>query len=119
MAGDRWADRLRHHHERDEEVTETKPATFKQGVPKSQKNGIYGIEDELVAEAGMPIVAIVTFEIEKVILEEISDERYPVVAITHIEPLRDAKAAKIATGLLEDAYKVRTAEGALDLGSVD
>jgi len=97
-------------------MTEIKPAVFKQGVPKAQKNGLYGIEADLIAEAGMSVVAVVTFEVARVIHEELGDERYPVLEITHIEPIRDEKAAKAATLLLEDAYKIRTAEGALDMG---
>lgn len=100
-------------------MTEIKPATFKQGVPKAQKNGLFGIEEKLIAEAGMPVIAVVLFDVARVVHEELADERYPVLEITHIEPIRDEKAAKVATGLLEDAYKVRTEEGALDLGSVD
>ena len=99
--------------------TEIKPAVFKQGVPKAAKNGLYGMEADLIAEAGVAVVAVVTFEVARVIHEELADERYPVMEITHIEPMRDGKAAKAATLLLEDAYKIRTAEGALDLGSDD
>lgn len=100
-------------------MTEIKPATFKQGVPKSQHNGLFGIEEQLIAEAGLPVVAVVTFEVARVVHEELADERYPVLEISHIEPMRDPKAAKAATVLLEEAYKIRTSEGALDLGSVD
>lgn len=100
-------------------MTEIKPTAFKQGVPKAQKNGLYGIEEQLITEAGMPVIAVVYFETVRVVHEELADERYPIVEISHIEPIRDPKAAKVAAGLLEDAYKIRTEEGALDLGSVD
>jgi hypothetical protein len=99
-------------------MTETKPTSFKNGVPKAERNGMFGAEDRLIelAKQGGTVTAIVTYSVPKVIHDEIADERYPVAQIDHIEPLFEKKAADAAVKLLETAYKARTSEGALDLG---
>lgn len=96
---------------------DTKPTSFARGVPAEQSNGFYGIEDDLIEEAGgEPIVAIVTYQVDEVVEKHVAGERYPVVKIKHIEPLREQKAAEAAIKLRDAAYKKRTGENALDLG---
>lgn len=100
-------------------MTEIKPAAFKNGVPKAERNGFFGIEHELVEEGGERIVAIVTYEVVRVMHEEIEDEKYPVLEIKHIEPLRSGTAEAAAIKLRDEAYKARTSQDALDLGDID
>lgn len=101
--------------------TELKPTAFKQGVPKSERNGMFGNELRLIgaAKAGDRITAIVTYEVPKVIHDEIADETYPVVEAVHIEPIFDEKRAEAAVKLQAAEYKKRTGENALDLGDMD
>lgn len=100
-------------------MAEIKRATFKNGVPKAERNGFYGIEEEIIAEAGERIVAVVTYEVVRVIHEEIEDEKYPVLEIKHIEPIRSEKDAAVVLKVRDAAYKKRTGENALDLGDED
>lgn len=96
---------------------ETKPTSFARGVPAEQANGFFGIEDDLIEEAGgEPIIAIVTYVVDEVVEKRVAGEQYPVLKIRHIEPLRDQKAAEAAVKLRDAAYKKRTGENALDLG---
>lgn len=97
-------------------MTELKPAALKQGMPKAERNGLFGNEEQLIelAREGKPLVAVVTFVLPKVIHDEIADERYPVVEIAHIEPIFGDDSAVVK--LRDKAYKARTGENALDLG---
>lgn len=101
-------------------TTETKPTSFKNGVPKADRNGLFGAEEKLIdiAKQDGQVTAIVTYSVPRVMHDEVADERFPVVQIDHIEPLFEKKAADAALKLREAAYKARTAEGALDLGEV-
>lgn len=99
-------------------MTEIKPAALKQGMPKAERNGLFGNEEKLIelARAGKPLVAIVTFMIPKVPHEEIEDVRWPVAEMAHIEPLFEEAPEAAAIKLRDKAYKARTGENALDLG---
>ncbi|WP_137843821.1 hypothetical protein [Microbacterium sp. 2FI] len=99
---------------------ETKPTSFARGVPPEERNGLYGIEDDLMeAGGGEPVVAVVVYAVDEVVHKEIAGERYPVVKVVHIEPLRDEKSVAAALRLRDAAYKARTGENALDLPEVD
>lgn len=102
-------------------MTENKPTAFANGVPKAERNGMYGNEDLLIerAKSATPVVAIVVYSVPKVIHDEIADERYPIAQIDHIEPLFDDKSAAAAIKLRDVAYKARTGENALDLPEVE
>lgn len=93
-----------------------KPTSFKSGVPKAERNGFFGIEEEIIADAGDRIVAIVTYEVIRVMHEELEDEKYPVVEATHIEVLRDPESQVAVMALLQASHKARTSVGTLDLG---
>lgn len=96
---------------------DTKPTSFARGVPAEQSNGFYGIEDDLIEEAGgEPIVAVVTYVVDEVVEKRVAGEQYPVLKIKHIEPLRSQKAADAAIKLRDEAYKARTGRDTLDLG---
>lgn len=99
-------------------MTEMKPTSFKNGVPKAERNGMFGSEEQLaeIAKSGAQLLAVVTYSVPKVMHDEIADERYPVVQIDHIEPLFDEKPAAAAQKLRDQAYKARTGMDALDLG---
>jgi hypothetical protein len=99
---------------------ETKPTSFARGVPAEQANGFYGIEDELIEEAGGEvIVAVVTWVVDEVVEKRVAGEQYPVLKMKHVEPLRTQKAADAAIKLRDEAYKARTGQDALDLPEVD
>ncbi|MFF2631998.1 hypothetical protein ACFVR6_03855 [Microbacterium sp. NPDC058021] len=99
---------------------ETKPTSFARGVPAEERNGFYGIEDDLIAGAGgQQLVAVVTYSVDEVVSKAIAGEQYPVVKATHIEVLHDEKAVAAALKLRDAAYKKRTGENALDLPEVD
>ena len=88
------------------------------GVPAEQANGFYGIEDDLIEEAGgEQIVAVVTFVVDEVVEKRVAGEQYPVLKMKHIEPLRVQADAEAAIKLRDAAYKKRTGENALDLGA--
>ena len=102
-------------------TTEIKPTAFKNGAPKAERNGMFGNELRLIeaATAGDRITAIVTYEVPKVLHDEVADEKYPIVAPVHIEPLFDEDRAEAARALQSAEYKARTGEGALDFGDMD
>lgn len=102
-------------------MTDIKPTTFKQGVPKAERNGMFGSEEQLIeiAKAGRQVVAIVTYAVPKVIRDEIADERYPLAEIVQIEPLFDEAKAAAAIKLRDEAYTERTGQDALVLPDVD
>lgn len=99
---------------------ETKPTSFARGVPAEERNGFFGLEDDLIASAGdRQIVAVVTYSVDEVVSKQIAGEQYPVVKATHIEPLHEEKQIAAALKLRDAAYKVRTGQNALDLPEVD
>lgn len=102
-------------------MTEIKPVVLKQGVPKAERNGLFGAEERLIeiARAGETLIAIVRFAVPKVPHEEIEDVRWPVVEIAHIEPMFTAKEDTAAEKLLAAAYKARTGLNALPLAELD
>lgn len=102
-------------------MTDIKPTSFKNGVPKAERNGMFGNEEKLIelAKAGTRLVAIVTYDIPRVMHDEIADETYPVVSLAHIEPLFDVHLSDAAEAIREEAYKARTGAEALDLSGLD
>lgn len=98
--------------------SEIKPAAFKRGMPKSAHNGIYGLEEHLIANDNEQIVAIVTYGVEDVIDKQKKGERYPIVEVLHIEPLRTPEAIEAAQKLASEAYKERTGEAQLDFSAL-
>lgn len=99
---------------------EIKPTSLARGVPAEERNGLFGIEEDLIERAGGDqIVAVVTFVVEEVVSKQIAGEQYPVVKMTHIEPLHGEKDVAAALKLRDAAYKQRTGENALDLPEVD
>lgn len=100
---------------------DVKPTSFARGVPPEERNGFYGIEEELIESAGAvrPIVAIVTYTLDEVVSKALAGETYPVVKAFSIEPLHDAAAIESAVALRDAAFKARTGMEALDLGDFD
>lgn len=100
---------------------EIKPTSFARGVPPEERNGFYGMEEELIESASeaKPIVAIVTYTLDEVVSKALAGETYPVVKAFSIEPLHDATAIAAATELRDQAMKARTGVETLDLPGVD
>lgn len=95
--------------------------SFKRGNPPEDRNGFYGLEEELIenAQDAKPIVAIVTYRLDEVVSKAIAGETYPVVETYSIEPLHDEKAIAAAEKLRNAAMKARTGMEQLDLPEVD
>lgn len=100
---------------------ETKPTSFARGVPPEERNGFYGMEDDLIEAASdaQPIVAIVTYRLDEVVSKALAGEQYPVVKAFSIEPLHDEKSIAAAVKLRDAALKARTGVEQLDLPEVD
>lgn len=98
-----------------------KATAFKRGNPPEERNGFYGLEQELIenAQDAQPIIAIVTYRLDEVVSKAIAGETYPVVEAFSIEPLHDEKAIAAAVKLRDAAMKSRTGVEQLDLPEVD
>jgi hypothetical protein len=98
-------------------MTEIKPVALKRGMPKAERNGLFGAEDVLIERGheGRPVVAIVTYVVPKVMHDEIEDERWPILEHVAIEPLFDDDAETAAVALRDAQYKARTGADTLDL----
>lgn len=100
---------------------EIKPTSFARGVPPEERNGFYGLEDQLIEAAGSaaPIVAVVTYTLDEVVQKVVAGEQYPVVKAFSIEPLHEEKAIAAAVKLRDAAQKARTGVDTLDLPEVE
>lgn len=107
--------------ERNKGIMQTKPTTFNKSVPPEERNGFFGIEDELIDNASdaRPIVAIVTYVLEDVNVKKIAGEQRPQVKTYSIEPLHDPEAVKTAAALRDAAMAARTGNEALDMSALD
>lgn len=96
-------------------MTDVKPVTFKQGVPKAEKNGFFGLEEKLM-DAGIDeqYVAVVVFTTNDVIHKQRDDVSYPVLQISAIEPLLMKESADAAVELLQKARQDRTGQEQID-----
>ena len=82
-------------------------------------NGLVDLEQELLGFTDSDrVTAIVTIKVTKKTHDMESGEDYPVVKMTHIEPIRSPEALEQVKALQQSAYQVRTGETALDLPSV-
>ncbi|ROS62172.1 hypothetical protein EDF38_1275 [Frigoribacterium sp. PhB160] len=83
-------------------------------------NGLVDLERELLDFTDADrVTAIVTIKVTKKTHDMESGEDYPVVKMTHIEPIRSPDALAQVLELQQSAYQVRTGETALDLPTVD
>ena len=83
-------------------------------------NGLTDLEQELLNFTDADrVTAIVTIKVTKKTHDMESGEDYPVVKLTHIEPIRSPEALEQVLALQQSAYQVRTGETALDLPDVD
>lgn len=98
-----------------------KPTSFARGVPPEERNGFYGIEEELIAAAGtaQPIVAVVTYVLDDVVQKVVKGETYPVVKAFSIEVLHDGAAIDAAVELRDAAMKARTGAEQLEFPEDD
>jgi hypothetical protein len=88
--------------------------------PADPHNGLTDIEgDILAAPHGEMVTAIVTFQRTKRVEDEVKQENYPVIRMTHIEPITSAEALETVKEMQAAAYQVRTGETQLDLPTVD
>lgn len=102
------------------QMTDIKPTSFKNVVPKAERNGMFSGEDSGACKNQSPVVGQ---------SGAMSDVRHPAcdarrdrgrdlpgrVARAHIEPLFDGQLSDAAEAIREEAYKARTGAEALDL----
>lgn len=98
-----------------------KPTSFARGVPPEERNGFYGMEQDLIENAGdaKPIVAIVTYTLEEVVSKALAGETYPVVKAFSIEPLHNQEAIDTAARLRDAAQAARTGVETLEMPEVE
>jgi len=101
------------------DTIEIKPVTLKQGLPKSEKNSLFGSEQTLIENPGREIVAVVTFSVDEVVERRMAGEMYPVVSIERIEAIVDDDARFEVLGFRDAAYKARTGTNQLDMLTPD
>jgi len=89
-------------------TSEIKPVAFKRGFPQEQKNGLYGMEEQLLSNPQEPVFAVVTLRVDEIVDKELAGERYPIVVFDHVEPMRSEAEEDRARALQEAAYKART-----------
>lgn len=77
--------------------------------PKDSLNGLAAIEADLLDEPERTVVAVVTYRVAKIVDDLKKDERYPVLSVASIEPIRGELEEK-AFSLREAAHKARTGE---------
>jgi hypothetical protein len=101
-------------------LLEVRPTTFARGVPKEEHNGLFGIEEKLLAmPIGTRFTAVVTYELKDDISKRGDGVRYPVVSIDHIEPVWDEDLIVEAKAVQEKAYKERTGVDQLDFDGIE
>ena len=93
---------------------EMKPVTLKQGMPKAQKNGLFGREQAMVESPGRMIVVVATMTVDEIVEKRIAEEQYPVVAFDHIEVIDDETRRSEALAIRDAEYKARTGQNQLD-----
>ncbi len=105
---------------------EIKPTTFSKGVPKTEHNGFYGIEEHLVdLPIGRDIPTLAMYRMKDDKQQRGPGIRYPEVEIVHLEPLWDVddpeqqEIASEVAALLQRAYKLRTGQNQLDFSGLD
>ena len=100
---------------------DVKPTSFQRAVPPEERNGFFGMEEDLIAAAAdaTPIVAVVTYVLDDVVQKVVKGETYPVVKAFSIEPLHDEDAVKTAVALRDAAMAARTGVEQLELPDID
>lgn len=86
-------------------------------VPGEEYNGLEALHDELMADVVDDVVAVVVFRRAKRVLPDDKDA-YPILRIARVEAIKGA-GEDAARELLDDAYKTRTGNEALDLSALD
>lgn len=86
-------------------------------VPAEEYNGLEALHDELMADVVDDVVAVVVFRRAKRVLPDDKDA-YPILRIARVEvvPKDDEESAR---ELMNDAYKARTGNAALDMSALD
>lgn len=87
---------------------------FSPARPAEELNGIDALKDRLMKPAADPIVAVVVFARTKRVEVDGDAEDYPVVRMTHIEPLFSEDLVQV-THMLERARVARTGKEQLDM----
>lgn len=87
---------------------------FSPARPAEELNGIDALKDRLMKPAADPIVAVVVFARTKRVEVDGEAEDYPVVRMTHIEPVFSEDLVQV-THILERARVARTGKEQLDM----
>lgn len=86
-------------------------------VPAEEYNGLEALHDELMADVVDDVVAVVVFRRAKRVLPD-DKEPYPILRIARVEAIQGS-SEDTARALLDDAYKARTGNEALDMSALD
>lgn len=86
-------------------------------VPAEEYNGLESLHDELMADVADDVVAVVVFRRAKRVLPDDKDA-YPILRIARVEAIQGA-GEDTARQLLDEAYKARTGNEALDMSGLD
>ena len=89
---------------------------------ESRRNGLHGINRQLVEEPEKPLVCIVILDSSQTLIDHDKHTKTATVRIHHIEPLLTVDGRREAVELLSNAYRARTTEQLelsydIDLGS--
>jgi hypothetical protein len=86
------------------------------GKVANEHNGLEAIVGKLLDFTDADrVVAVVTYKVSKKTTDMETGEDYPVVKVTHIEPMLSADALETAKQLQASEYQVRTGEDTLDV----
>lgn len=86
-------------------------------VPAEEYNGLEALHDALMADVVDDVVAVVVFRRAKRVLPDDKDA-YPILRIARVEAIQGA-GEDAARALLDEAYKARTGNEALDMSALD
>jgi hypothetical protein len=90
---------------------------FAPGGIKDENNGLAAMTDELLDFSDADrVVAIVTYKVTKKTQDVEKGEDYPVLKITHIEPVRSEQNILQVQEIASAEHQTRTGDTSLDLG---
>jgi hypothetical protein len=96
-------------------MTDIKPVAIAKSVPAAELNGLFGLEQYLIAHSGDTVVVVATLRVDEIMHRELADEQYPILKWSQIEPIRSEAAEATAMRLLRDAKANRKGAPELDI----
>ncbi|GAA4762312.1 hypothetical protein [Microbacterium gilvum] len=87
--------------------------------PGAELNGLEDLHDDLMKADAEDVLVVGIVRRAKRVLNDEKDEQYPVVRFARVEPVLDDAGRKTVQQLLDQAYRARTGNEALDLPEVE